>query len=428
MNIKWELCVCLLSSVSSWAASQTIVEKAINLKEIRSLVQQNRSIIIQDLHQQVVTETLKQGKTDLLPNVTLGGDGYFKNVSPLHSSVASDNSLFYHFNITSEFDLYTGGRRAHAIARLKKEQEMSEEELKRTQQEIELQAYILLYDIHRNIKYRDFLRSSIYLRKKEYERINNLYRNGVVLKSDLLRAKLYITNLQKDEVTICNSIEILSDQFRTLLAIDEYTFIYPDMQNDLHFKLDESFESLYQYALQYSPMLKIHRIQKEHAETKLKEICSAQLPHLKLYAQYGVGSPLQPKTYDHQLGGEFGAKVSFSLSSLYHTKHQKKAQKHRIQQAQWHQNDEEEKLRCRMYELFTRYHESLVNIDRALAKIEMSNESNRILKNSYFNQQTLLIDVLESETQAMEASFEWVEAVVDSQKYYWALQQICGRL
>ena len=426
MNMKWAISLCLLLSSSVVSAQTSLEEKAFNLNEVRSLVEKNRSIIIQHLNQEIASERLEQRKSERLPELSLGGDGYFKNVTPLGTSVPNDNSLLYHFNISSEFDLYTGGKHTYAIERKLNEKLMSEEELKKTQQEVELKAYILLYDLHRNYEYRNFVRSSIHLREKEYERINQLYQNGLVLKSDLLRSKLDITDLQKDEVAISNSIDILSDQLCVLLGMGKLNTIKPALEKDLGYKVNESFEEMFQYALQNSPVLKIHRIQQDNAETELKEIRSAQRPNVKLYAQYGVGSPLQPKTYDHQLGGEIGAKINFSLSSFYKTKHQIKAQKQKIIQEQWKMSEEEENLRNRIFELYTRYNESLINIDQALQKIDMSKESNRILTNSYFNQQALLIDVLESETKAMEASFEWVEAVVNSQKYYWALKQICG--
>ena len=432
MKIKWAFPLCLFLCTQTVGAfvnnPEPLEEKAFNLNEISTLIQQNRSIIIKRLNQQIASHNLEQQKSERLPELTLGGDGYYKNLVPLGTSVPSDNSLLYHFNIGSEFDLYTGGRHTYGIERRKKEEEMSAEELRKTEQEVELNAYVLLYDIHRNREYRSFIRSSIHLREKEYERIDHLYQNGLVLKSDLLRSKLYITDLQKDEVAITNSIEILSDKLRVLLGLDEQFLFKPTLQKDLTYQVTESFEELFQYALQHSPMLKIHRIQKETEETKLKEIRSELRPQVKLYAQYGVGSPVQPKTYDHQLGGEIGAKVSFSLSSFYKTKHEQKAQQQRIMKEQWEMDEEQENLRNRIFELYTRYHESLLNTERALQKINMSEESHRILTNSYYNQQALLIDVLESETQSMEAAFEWVEAVVDSQKYYWALKQICGYL
>ncbi len=418
----------LLICIHAVSASQNPIEKKMNLEKVRTLIDQNRSVIIETLNKQIATDNLEQRKSERLPEILMGGNGYLGNKIPLSTNYKSDNNFLYHFNLASEVDVYTGGLHKYGIERMRKEQELSDRQLKSVQQDVELQAYILLYDIHRNIKYKDFIRSSIHLREKEYERIEQLYKNGVVLKSDLLRSKLYITDLQKDEVEIKNSIDILSDKLRVLLGIQENISITPELEKDLDYAVNDSFEDLYQCTLQNSPILQMHHIRHNCEEIALKEIHSAKLPHLKLYAQYGVGSAQPVLDYNHQLGGEVGVKLSLSLSSFYKTKNKIQAQRQRISREQYELTDKEEKLRNSLYAVYTRYHESLLNINRAIEKIAMSKETTRILRNSYFNQQALLIDVLESETQLMEASFEWVEAVVDSQKYYWALKKISGIL
>ena len=394
MKLKWVLPLTLWLYANAANALQFTTERVISLEEIRSLIQQNRSIIIENFNNQIAEENLKQQKSERLPEILMGGKGYLANERPLTSGAKSSNSFFYDFSITSQFDVYTGGKHTYAIQRMKTEKQFSQEKLEAIEQEVELKAYILLYDIHRNIKYRDFIRSSIHLREKEYERINQLYQNGLVLKSDLLRSKLYITDLQKDEVAINNSIEILSDKLCVLLGLEERFSVKPMLDKDLQYKMDESFESLFQDAILSSPSLKMYRTSQRREETALKEIKAQRRPTVQLYAGYGIGSPIPVCDYDHQIGGQVGAKVSLSLSSLYRTRHQHKAQQRRINREKITYDDEANKLRTSLYELYTRYHESLLNIDRALEKIDMSKESNRILTNSYFNQQALLIDVL----------------------------------
>lgn len=430
MNIKRVLVFFLVSCMGNMlsAAEPYEIEKKFGLKDVRELIHQNRSVIIENLNKEIAGDNFKQRKSERFPEILLGGTGYLSNEIPLKSSVDHSNDWMYQFNLASELDVYTGGMHRYAIKRMQKELQISEERLKEVEQEIELQVYVLLYDIYRNMKYKDFVRSSIHLRSKEYDRINQLYENGTVLKSDLLRSKLYITDLQKDEVAIQNSIDILSEQLCMLLGLDGRYAVKPILEQDLEYELGESLDDLFQHALLYAPSLQVHQTQHEREEMALKEIKSQRLPQLKLYAQYGVGSALPSYNYNHRLGGEVGAKLSFSISSFFKTKHSYRAQKSRILREQLILTDEQEKLKHTIYELYTRYTESLLNINRALDKIEMSKESMRILRNSYFNQQALLIDVLESETKAMEASFEWVEAVVDSQKYYWALKQVCGYL
>ena len=189
MKLKWLFpFFCLLCPMVMSAAPAIKEKKEMGLEEVRALVHQNRTVIIENLNKQVAAENLKQQKSERLPEFLLGGTGYLSNKIPLASGYDNSNSFLYQFNLSSEFDVYTGGMHKYAIERMRKEHQMSEENLLKVEQEIELQVYVLLYDIHRNIKYQDFVRSSIRLREKEYERINQLYINGLVLKSDLLRS------------------------------------------------------------------------------------------------------------------------------------------------------------------------------------------------------------------------------------------------
>ena len=407
-------------------AAHETATKVVSLDSVRTLIGQNRSLIIENLSRQIARDNLQQSKSERLPELLLGGDGYWSNSVPLKSQAASSNSFIYKFNLGTEFDLYSGGKYKYANEEKRKSVQYSEERYRAVEEEIELEAFVMLYDIFRNIKYREFLQKSIDLRQKEYERIKLLYENGYVLKSDLLRSKLYITDLQKDEVNIKNSILILSDKLRVLLGMETPCLLQPDLEESLDFKITRSFEELLDHALMESPHIKMRKIQSERESAVLKGIKSERIPHFKLYANYGVGTPLGVCDFDHQLGGEVGLKMSFSISSFYKSHHASKSQQHRIIQSEIETDDMADKLRNRIHELYVRYNESLLNIDRAKEKVNLSKESTRILRNSYFNQQSLLIDVLESETKAMEAAFEWVQAVVDSQKYYWALQKICG--
>ena len=418
MNRKLILILSSLLFISfSTQIGATINEKkTFGLKDVRELIEKNRSVIIENLNRRVAEQNVKQLKSESYPDLLLGGEGFY------------DGNFNYNFNLQTSVDIYKGGEHKNAIRRSQKDLEISDEQFNLVRQRVELEAFMLLYDIYKNIKNLDLVRSSIHLREKEYERIEQLYLNGFVLKSDLLRSKLYITDLEKEEVAIENTIKILSDKFCIVLGLEEGYSVDPDLESELDYSVRESFDEIFEFALRHAPELQINERRREKEEIVLKEITSMQIPHFSAYANYGIGSPYRMRSMDHVYGGEVGLRLSFNISAFYKAKHLKDAQKEVIKKENLIIEDQIQHLKNEVFELYTRYNESLLNIKRAQEKVEMSKESNRILTNSYFNQQSLLIDVLESETQLMEAAFEWVEAVVDSQKYYWALRKKCGYL
>lgn len=427
MKIKLLFLSLLLVSATS-LTSKTLETKTLTLEEINSLIHLNQSVILASQQSDYAKEAHLDTRNRQLPEINATGSSYLSNRIPLASNSDNSTKFLYHFNLASEYDIYAGGKNYFATKLAKTQSERSKIEKEEVKQRILLECYILLYDIYRNNKYKEFIEHSIELRKREYARIENLYHNGTVLKSDLLRSNLYITDLEKDKAYVVNSINILSEQMCVKLGIEQQYLIIPDLDDDMKYTLETTFEALYNNAKINSLELMIQQYGIDESKIQLKETKSAQLPNIKLYANYGVGSAQPYFDFRHQLGGEVGAKISWSLASLYKSKHTIKRQEKRIDQANTMYQQELDRLRSKMYELSNRYNESQINIKRASAKIELSRESYRILNNSYFNQQALLIDVLESETQIMKASFEWVEAMVDSQKYYWAIQQISGEL
>ena len=404
-------------------------EKLITLSEINSLVINNRELVLSKLNQEISSDNLKSNKNSLLPDIGLNGDSFYGNSLILSKMNRDQKSNFaYQVQLYAEYELYSGGINRSRIAQMVHRKTLSDLETKYIEQEVLLEAYILLYDIYRNMNYSTLINSSIYLRQKEYERIEELYKNGLVLKSDLLRSKLYITDLQRDEVTIQNSIDILSNQLCTLLNLEKDVNIVPSIEADLNYKILSSFDDLYEYALENSQIIKMNKTSVEIEKEKLNEVKSQNLPSFKLYANYGIGNINPAFKYNNQAYGEVGAKLNISIDSYYKIPSELKSQKLNINRGLVNLENETDILKHNLFELYTRYNEALINIERAKEKIKMSLESARILRNSYFNQQSLLIDVLEAETKSIESSFELVEATVDAQKYYWAIQKVAGKL
>ena len=73
MNIKWVLPLVFLLCPGVASASQYgKEEKAMGLTDVRALIHQNRSVIVENLNKQVAAENLKQQKSERLPEIKVG--------------------------------------------------------------------------------------------------------------------------------------------------------------------------------------------------------------------------------------------------------------------------------------------------------------------------------------------------------------------
>ncbi len=77
---------------------------------------------------------------------------------------------------------------------------------------------------------------------------------------------------------------------------------------------------------------------------------------------------------------------------------------------------------------YLHYTEALERIEIARKNIVQANETLRILKNSYFNQQSLLTDLLDAETQLLQSKFDLTSAQVRAQVQFYQLQKITGKI
>ncbi len=409
--------------------AQSTEKQKIGLSDIHNLIEQNSELIIEKINQEIAQSNFKQAKAEKLPDLDFGGYYSLSNKNPLDiSNLTGTTSQNYNLSLLGEIDVYNGGIKKLNIKQTKLQKDLSKAQLREIKQNLTIQAYDVIYSIYRNIKYKEVLNASINLRQKEYDRIEQLYKNGIVLKSDLLRSKLYIKDLQRDEINIQNSIIILSDRLCLLLGLEEKMEIVPDLESHLDYSQTATFDQTYTEALTLSPLVEIERIKLNDNKYSADIAKAKRLPNIQIYAGYGLGSPQNRSLYNHELNGEVGVKASVPISTYYKHSNYIKSVKHRVAQQEIQISYTEEILWNLLHNDFTRYNESLINIEIAKEKIEMAKESVRILRNSYFNQQALLIDFLEAENSYMTAHFEWIEAIVASQKHYWAIQKNSGKL
>ena len=74
------------------------------------------------------------------------------------------------------------------------------------------------------------------------------------------------------------------------------------------------------------------------------------------------------------------------------------------------------------------YHEDLQNIEVAQMSIEQAEENYRIVRQTYFNQLSLLTDLLDADNQLLQARFELVNSKIAARLHYYQLLKITGNL
>jgi outer membrane protein len=123
-----------------------------------------------------------------------------------------------------------------------------------------------------------------------------------------------------------------------------------------------------------------------------------------------------------------GIKASFAIDALYHNRHKVKASEIELKTQELNHEHTQDQIRQGVKEAYLRYKESLNRIDVAQTNIMQARENARIVKNTYFNQLSLVTDLLESNTQLLQTEFDLAAAQIAAQLQYLQLQNIIGNL
>ena len=339
---------------------------------------------------------------------------------------------YYKAGADAYFNIYNGGKTTTEINTSKVESELSRIQKGQSKQEIHYTAAVYFYDVFRNISYQVLLEQDIRDREKQLAEINQLYKNGTILKSDVLRAELRLSKQRMLLIEINNSIKIAKQKLNILIGRTDDAPLNPQISNNetdaiVLKKADEYFND----AKTSSFKIQISEKEQALAKLKLKNVKSNIMPSLGFFGEYAFAYP-QIQFYPYALSlysnGMVGLKLKIPISTWYTNQHKVKEAEIKVHQQAVEDEDVKDRIRQEVKENYIRYQESVQRITLAEENIKQAAESYRIVQNTYFNQLSLLTDLLDAETQLLQSRFELTTAKVNAKIQYYQLQKAVGNL
>lgn len=433
------LCMSFLL-LSNFLHAQTAPSDHITINEVWALADSNsKKNQLHELAAQAAEAHIKVRKAERLPEVSAAGT--YAHVLPLP---IYDSGLFHtpsQFEVAPTYykagaeayvNIYNGGKTNTEIEASKVESELSNVQRRRSLQEIHYTAAVYFYDVFRNISYKGLLEQDIRDREKQLAEIDQLYKNGTVLKSDVLRAELRLSKQKMLLTEIENSIRIAKQKLNILIGRPDDAALTPEVQEaESTAGALKQIEDYVSDAKNSSFKIQVSEKEQELAKLKLKNVKSNILPTLGFFGEYAYAYP-QIQFYPYALSlysnGMFGLKLKIPISSWYTNQHKVKEAQIRLKQQEVEDEDVKDNIRQEVQENYIRYKESLQRISLAEENIRQATESYRIVQNTYFNQLSLLTDLLDAETQVLQSKFELTTAKVNARIQYYQLQKAVGNL
>ncbi|MBE9600088.1 TolC family protein [Pedobacter sp. MC2016-24] len=437
-----ELWMCmsfLLTSIISHAQDIT-ASNTLNINQVWALTDSNsRKLQMQHLNVEASEAEVKVARAERLPEI--GANGVLAHIFPMP---IYENGLFHtpaqypvepkYYKVAADayLNLYNGGKTNREIAASKTERDLSIAQKNLSQQDLHYMAAVYFYDVYRNLSYQTLLREDIKDREKQLNEINQLYKNGTVLKSDVLRAELRLSKQKMLLTEIENSIRIASQKLNLLTGRPDDLVLNPVIEDpELKTDLLKGLDDYLQEGIGHSFKIQVSTQEQKLSALELRQVKANVLPSIGLFAEYMYAYP-QIQFYPYALSlysnGMAGLKLKIPISSWYTNKNKVRAAEIRLQRQEVEDEAVKDDVRQEIQEAYIRYHECLKRIDVAEENILQASESYRIVQNTYFNQLALLTDLLDAETQVLQSKFELTTAKVNARIQYYQLQKAAGKL
>lgn len=431
----------LLITFSSFIYSQNNTNSKIplNLNETWSkAIENSKKIQLSTLEYRINKEEVIESKLQRLPELEIKGNYEYATNIPVYEDGLFHKPtqhevihLLYKVSTGYYLNVYDGNKLNLKIDKKEILASIALEQQKMTTSEIKLQAAIYYLNLQRSTVFRDLMITDIANQEKQLAEIKSLFKNGVILRSDVLRVELKLSNQKMMLVKIENDIAIANQRLNILIGLPDEELINPHEILEPESFILEPYNQYLEIAKHNSYEYNISESKTELSKIELNNSKANVRPKIGLYGEFYLANPqifLYPYSPSNYTLGIFGVKASFPLSELYLNKPKVRAAKLSLEKEELEHHDTDDKIRQQVFESYLRFKEGLVRIDVAKTDVDQSKENARIVNENYFNQASLITDLLDANVQLLQSQFDYASSKINAQINYYQLQNILGTL
>ncbi|WP_221887962.1 TolC family protein [Chitinophaga polysaccharea] len=411
------------------------------LEEIwKAVTAGNRQLKLSLLYVAESKISVLEAKDDLLPELYAGGDlklnskfliynnGLFS--SPQNVPVSGYGyGVGYNFNV----NLFNGGKDRRNIRIRQEEETRKQYEFDLQKSNVKYNAAVAYFDLYKFLHFRDFISAEIFAEKKQIAMIENLHKNGIAMKSDVLRTSVKLSQLELSLSDVQKKIDNIKQKLNILMGRNSEQLL--DIPYQDSFSPDTAKDAGYgdylDIALNQSPSYRIVNSDIRLSDMNIKQVKSTLLPSVSLYSNYNYTYPqisFYPYSNDLWGFGQTGVRVQFSIDNLYRSKHSIAHAKVIKEEAKEKAGRKKDEIAIEVNEAYLQQQQALESVATAEKNIAMSTETVRVIRNSYLNQESLLTDLLDAENELLEAKFNLTTAQVNVKLSHIRLLAITGIL
>ncbi|MCM1483425.1 MAG: TolC family protein [Muribaculaceae bacterium] len=327
--------------------------------------------------------------------------------------------------------VYTGGAITAAIdmAELKLTASRYATGMKRQDLRMNLTGFYL--DIYKYSNLRQVQQSNIASARKVLEEMRARYDQGVVLRNDITRYELLLSNLELGLVNIDNTLDILNRHIVVTACLPEGTVVIPD-STILARALPTDPESWWQtQASECAPALKLAANGLEISRKAETLTRAERLPKIGLQAGWNIDGPIlvEVPPINRNLSYWFvGVGVKYSLSSLFKTDKSLARSRAATRRAAEELDAARENVQLAVNSDYVRYLEAYEVLKTRQKGVELAERNYGTTYTRYASDMALITDMLDAADSRLAAEQELVNARINIIYYYYKLLFTSGKI
>jgi outer membrane protein TolC len=359
------------------------------------------------------------------------GDGYITDRDFSNGMNAPIPHFGNNFALEVSQVIYAGGAISNGIAITKLQEENAKLNLDNSRNKIRFLLVGYYLDLFKQRNLLQVYEKNIEQTKQVLKDIRTKGEEGIVLKNDITRYELLLSNLELAKTQIQNTLTILNNNLTTSLGLPDNIVIEPDTSLLAQVLPTENGEYWTGLAVENSPALKQISLGVQINEHQDKIIKSERLPTVALVAANHFDSPITIEVPPINKNFNYwfvGVGVNYKLSSLYKTNKSINKNKFTIQRIKEQYDDAKEQTELAIKAGYIKYLEAYEQLNTQQKSVELANQNYSVVGNRYKNDMALITDMLDASNAKLSAEVQLANAQINIVFDYFKLLYISGTL
>ncbi len=254
---------------------------------------------------------------------------------------------------------------------------------------------------------------------------------GIVLRNDITRYELLLSNLELTRTQIQNTLAILNNNLVTTLGLPAQVRLQPDTTILSKVLPVEGQENWTTAAYANSPALKQLAVNVQMSKQQARLVKSERIPKIGLFAGNHFDGPIiieVPPINKNFNYWYVGIGMKYNLASLYKTNKAVKQSKFTIRRSMEQLEDAREQTGLAVKADHIRYMESYVELTTQEKSVELAHQNYVVIRDRYKNDMALITDMLDASNSKLAAEVQLVNAQINIIFNYYKLLYISGTL